>query len=64
MEFCKFRNDKLVKNYDQHLSIKGIKNDIIRRLFKSNINEWRIHNKTLRLEEPNIHLKMNFVFGI
>lgn len=64
VEFCKFRNDKLVKNYDQHLSIKGIKNDIIRRLFKSNINEWRIHNKTLRLEESNIHLKMNFVFGI
>jgi ribosome-associated toxin RatA of RatAB toxin-antitoxin module len=64
VEFCKFRNDKLVRNYDQHIAIKGIKNEIIKRLFKSNINEWRIQNKTLRLEESNIHLKMNFVFGI
>jgi hypothetical protein len=38
VEFCKFKNDKLMKNYDQHIAIKGIKNDIIRRLFKSNIN--------------------------
>lgn len=37
-----------MRNYDQHISIKGIKNDIIRKLF--NTKEWRVHNKVLQLE--------------
>lgn len=48
VEFCKFNNDKLVRNYDQHINVKGIKNDVIRRLFKSNLNDWRISNKVVR----------------
>ena len=47
-EFCKFKNDKLVRNYDQYINVKGIKNDVIRRLFKSNLNDWRISNKVVR----------------
>jgi hypothetical protein len=53
-----------VRNYDQHINVKGIKNDVIRRLFKSNLNDWRVNNKVVRNQEPHLHLKMSFVFGI
>ena len=61
-EFCKFRNDRLVRSYDQHISIKGLKNDVVRRLF--NTKEWRVQNKVLQREESNLSLRINFVFGI
>lgn len=61
-EFCRFRNDKLVRCYDQHIAVRGIKNEVIRRLFST--KEWRAGSRAQQLAESNLALRMSFVFGI
>lgn len=56
-----FSNDILSDIYDEHLTMKGIIGDNIKRIFKTTLNEWHNTNRGI---EPLLNFKLDFVFGI
>lgn len=56
-----FGNDILSDIYDEHLSVKGIIGDTIKRMFKTTLSEWRNINRGI---EPSLTLKLDYAFGI
>lgn len=65
LRFCIFENNILSELYDSHLLVRGLTNDTLCKLFKSNMLDWEAENNSSCFRfEPKTSLKLDYVFGM